>query len=199
MHGHTLPPEIKTERLLLRRWRDTDRDAFAAICADRRVMEFFPSIQTREQSDAVIDRLNSHIDRYGFGFWALEERESGAFLGFTGLSNVGFDAHFAPAVEIGWRLAHRFWGNGYASEAARASLAWGFGTLQLAQIVSFAALANMRSRRVMERIGMTRDPGGDFDMPKLPEGHALRRHVLYRMSAKGQPISSFRISNEETL
>ncbi len=109
MHGHKLPPEIKTERLLLRRWRDTDRDAFAAICADRRVMEFFPSIQTREQSDAVIDRLNSHIDRYGFGFWALEDRESGAFLGFTGLSNVGFDAHFAPAVEIGWRLAHRFW------------------------------------------------------------------------------------------
>ena len=199
MHGHKLPPEIKTERLLLRGWRDADREPFAAMCADRRVMEFFPSIQSREQSDAVIDRLNSHIDRHGFGFWALEDRASGAFLGFTGLSNVGFDAHFTPAVEIGWRLAQRFWGIGYAREAARASIAFGFGTLRLQQIVSFAAIANTRSRQVMERIGMTRDPGGDFDMPNLPEVHPLRRHVLYRISAEGQPVCSYPISSEETL
>lgn len=187
MHANKLPPEIQTERLLLRRWRETDREPFAVMCADRRVMEFFPSLQTREETDAVIDRLNSHIDRHGFGFWALEARASGEFLGFTGLSNVGFTAPFTPAVEIGWRLAHCFWGMGYASEAARASLAWGFGKLQLEQIVSFAVVSNLRSRRVMERIGMIHDPGGEFDMPTLPEGHPLRRHALYRMRAKLDP------------
>ena len=183
MHGQSHTPEIETERLLLRCWRDTDREPFAAMCADARVMEFFPSTQTREQADAVIDRMSSHIDRHGFGFWALEDRASGEFLGFTGLWNVSFTAAFTPAVEIGWRLAHRSWGKGYASEAARASLAFGFGTLRLPEIISFAVLANQRSRRVMERIGMIADPSGDFDHPKLPAGHPLQRHALYRLSA----------------
>ena len=186
MHGQSHIPEIETERLLLRRWRDTDREPFAAICADARVMEFFPSTQTREEADTVIDRLSSHIDRHGFGFWALEDRASGEFLGFAGLWNVSFTAAFTPAVEIGWRLAHRFWGKGYASEAARASLAFGFDTLRLPEIVSFAVLANQRSRRVMERIGMIHDPSGDFDHPKLPAGYPLRRHALYRLSAPSE-------------
>jgi RimJ/RimL family protein N-acetyltransferase len=186
MHGQSHTPEIETERLLLRRWRDRDREPFAALCADHRVMEFFPSTQTREQADAVIDRMSSHIERHGFGFWALEDRASGEFLGFTGLWNVSFTAAFTPAVEIGWRLAHRSWGKGYASEAARASLAFGFGTLRLPEIISFAVLANQRSRRVMERIGMIPDPSGDFDHPKLPAGHPLQRHALYRLSAPSE-------------
>lgn len=194
MHGQSHTPEIETERLLLRRWRDRDREPFAALCADHRVMEFFPSTQTREQADAVIDRMSSHIERHGFGFWALEDRASGEFLGFTGLWNVSFTAPFTPAVEIGWRLAHRFWGKGYASEAARASLAFGFDTLRLAEIISFAVLANQRSRRVMERIGMIPDPSGDFDHPNLLAGHPLQRHALYRLSAPSEtPL------NKETL
>jgi RimJ/RimL family protein N-acetyltransferase len=199
MHDHMHPPEIETERLLLRRWRDTDREPFGAMCADLRVMEFFPSTQRRDQADAVIDRLNGHTDRHGFGFWALEERSSGEFLGFTGLSHVGFTAPFTPAVEIGWRLAHRFWGMGYAREAALASLGFGFGALKLEQIVSFAAIANLRSRRVMERIGMRHDPGGEFDMPTFPEGHALRRHAFYRIRAEDRPARPQPIWNGEAL
>jgi RimJ/RimL family protein N-acetyltransferase len=198
MREYALPPEIETERLLLRRWHDKDREPFAAMCADPRVMEFFPRTQTREEANAVIDRLNSHIDRHGFGFWALEDRSNGEFLGFTGLSNVGFTAPFTPAVEIGWRLAHRYWGKGFANEAARASLAWGFGKLRLPQIVSFAVLTNRRSRRVMERIGMTHDPDGEFDMPTFPEGHPLRRHALYRIRAEAPPTHSHPIWNKET-
>jgi RimJ/RimL family protein N-acetyltransferase len=190
MREYALPPEIETERLLLRRWCDKDREPFAAMCADPRVMEFFPRTQTPEEADTVIDRLNSHIDRHGFGFWALEDRSNGEFLGFTGLSNVGFDAPFTPAVEIGWRLAHRFWGAGYASEAARASLAWGFGTLHLPEIISFAVITNLRSRRVMERIGMTHDPSGDFDHPRFPADHPLQRHAFYRLSADPGTIAN---------
>ena len=199
MHGQNPPPIIETERLLLRRWRDGDREPFASICADPRVMKFFPSTQTREQSGAQIDRQNSHMDRHGFCFWALENRASGEFLGFTGLLNVGFAAPFAPAVEIGWRLAHRFWDAGYAGEAARASVAWGFNTLRLDEIVSFAFVDNWRSRRVMERIGMRHDPGGEFDMPTLPEGHPLRRHAFYRIRAADRTAPSEPISNKETL
>ena len=131
----------------------------------------------------MIDRLNTHIDSHGFGFWALEDRASGEFVGFTGLENVAFTAPFTPAVEIAWRLAHRFWGRGYAAEAARASLAFGFEILKLPEIVSFAVLDNRRSRRVMERIGMAHDPSGDFDHPRLPAGHPLQRHAFYRLPA----------------
>ncbi len=197
MHEHTPLPHIETERLLLRHWRDSDREPWAAMNADPHVREFFPGLLTREQSDASQDSLNAHITRHGFGFWALEERATGAFIGFTGLLHTAFPARFTPCVEIGWRLAHPAWGKGYATEAARASLDYGFGKLGLASIVSFAVKANMRSRRVMERIGMRRDPDGDFDHPNIPAGNSLRRHVLDRISAGEHAGSKQRQSVEE--
>ena len=159
-----------------------DREPFAAMNADPEVMEHFPAPLTRDESDALVDRIEAGFDEQGWGLWALEERESGAFLGFTGLNRPGFDAHFTPAVEIGWRLARPAWGRGYASEAARAAAAFAFETLALDELVSFTAVANVRSQRVMQRIGMTRDPADDFDHPALPAGHPLRRHVLYRLA-----------------
>ncbi|TCC40069.1 N-acetyltransferase [Kribbella capetownensis] len=174
--------ELTTDRLLLRQWRDSDREPFAVLNADPAVMEHFPAPQTREQSDALIDRIRPEIDERGWGLWALEVRDTGEFIGFTGLSVPSFEAHFMPAVEIGWRLAKGAWGNGYASEAARAALAHGFGPAGLDEIVSFTATPNVKSQRVMERIGMTHDEAGDFDHVRLPAGHRLQRHVLYRIN-----------------
>ncbi|HEY0373669.1 MAG TPA: GNAT family N-acetyltransferase [Amnibacterium sp.] len=173
--------EPVTERLLLRRWRDEDRGPFAALNADPAVMEHFPSPMTRAESDAFVDRIIAQHDEHGWGLWAVEVRATGRFIGFTGLAVPRFEAHFTPAVEVGWRLARDAWGSGYASEAARAAVAFGFDELGLEQIVSFTAVGNLRSRAVMVRIGMTHDPAEDFDHPALPEGHALRRHVLYRL------------------
>jgi RimJ/RimL family protein N-acetyltransferase len=177
-------PHIETERLRLRAWRDSDREPWAAMNADPCVREFFPGLLSREESDASLDGLNGHIARHGYGFWALEERGRGEFLGFTGLLfNTTFPTRFTPGVEIGWRLARHAWGKGYATEAALASLDHGFGKLGLDAIVSFAVVANMRSRRVMERIGMRRVLDGDFDHPDIPAGDPLCRHVLYRITA----------------
>jgi ribosomal-protein-alanine N-acetyltransferase len=173
---------IRTERLLLRRWRDSDRVPFQQMNADSRVMEFFPEPLTPEASDTLFDRIQAHFNRHSFGPFAIEQLETGQFLGFVGLFIPEFDAHFTPAVEIGWRLAFGGWGKGLATEGARAALDYGFNTLGLEQIVSFTVPANVRSRRVMEKIGMTHDSHDDFDHPKLPEGHPLRRHVLYRIS-----------------
>jgi RimJ/RimL family protein N-acetyltransferase len=173
---------LRTERLTLRRWRESDRIPFQQMNADRRVMEFFPEPLTADASDALFDRVQAHIDRHGFGPFAVEHIETGTFLGFIGLFVPEFDAHFTPAVEIGWRLAFDCWGKGLATEGARAALDYGFNKLGLEQIVSFTVPANQRSRRVMEKLGMTHDPRDDFDHPKLPEGHPLRRHVLYRVS-----------------
>ena len=175
-------PEIRTARLLLRGWRDDDRAAFAAINADAAVMEHFPATLGRAASDRLVDAVVDGWAANGFGLWAVERVDDRRFLGFTGLSRPSFEAHFTPAVEVGWRLARDAWGQGYATEAARAALAIGFETAGLDEIVSFTVPANERSRRVMERIGMTRDPADDFDHPRLPEGHRLRRHVLYRLS-----------------
>jgi RimJ/RimL family protein N-acetyltransferase len=175
------PPEIRTERLLLRRWLPADRAPFAAIHDDPRVVEFLPGALSREQSDAFVARAEAHFDRHGFGLWAVEVGRE--FAGFVGLSVPRFEAHFTPCVEVGWRLGAGHWGHGYATEAARAVLAFGFDELALAEIVSFTVPANVRSRRVMERIGMTRDPADDFDHPLLPAGDPLRRHVLYRIRA----------------
>lgn len=176
------PAEIRTERLWLRRWLPEDRGPFAALNADPRVMEHFPSVLTREESDALIGRVEDHFAERGFGFWALEVPGVTPFAGFVGLGVPRFETSFTPCVEIAWRLAAEHWGRGYAPEAARAALAFGFAELGLAEIVSFTVPANHRSRRVMEKIGMTRDLDGDFDHPALPEGHPLRRHVLYRIS-----------------
>ena len=174
------PLELRTERLVLRRWRDADREPFAALNADPVVMEHFPSTLTRDQSDELVDRIAACFDDRGYGLWALEVAGTGAFVGYTGLWPAAFEAHFTPAVEVGWRLARAAWGHGYATEAARASLADGFTRLELDEIVSFTTTANVRSQRVMQKLGLTRDPAEDFDHPRLPEGSPLRRHVLYR-------------------
>lgn len=173
--------ELRTGRLLLRRWREEDRRPFAALNADPAVMEFFPAPLDRDESDELFERIEMGFERHGFGLWALELLGSGEFVGFTGLAAPPFEAHFTPAVEVGWRLAHSAWGNGYATEAGRASLAHGFGELGLEEIVSMTTVRNRRSRAVMERLGMSRDPADDFEFPLLPPGDPLRPHVLYRL------------------
>nr|WP_236714703.1 GNAT family N-acetyltransferase [Nonomuraea pusilla] len=171
---------MQTERLIMRRWRETDRAAFAEMNRDPEVMEHFPAPLTREQSDLFVDRIEQGFERHGWGLWALEERGSGAFVGFTGLQLKTFASHFTPAADIGWRLARPAWGKGYATEAAARALAYGFEEAGLDEIVAMTAVGNARSRAVMERLGMTRDPADDFDHPDVPEGSPLRRHVLYR-------------------
>jgi RimJ/RimL family protein N-acetyltransferase len=180
-----MPESITTDRLTLRRWRASDREPFRALNADPRVMEFFPAVLSPEESDAGIARIKRHFDQHGFGLYAAELIETQAFIGFIGLGVPSFEAPFMPAVEIGWRLAYEYWGRGLATEGARAVTRHAFETLKLPSLVSFTSTANLRSRRVMENIGMARDATGDFDHPNLPEGHPLRRHVLYRLSRGG--------------
>ena len=175
------PAPLTTERLILRRWRPSDREPFAAMNADPVVMEHFPAPLSRAESDALVDAMEAGFAAHAFGLWALERRTDGAFLGFTGLAVPSFEAPFTPAVEVGWRFAREAWGHGYATEAAHAAVRFGFEIAGLHEIVSFTVPANERSWRVMERIGMTHDPADDFDHPRLPEGHRLRRHVLYRL------------------
>jgi RimJ/RimL family protein N-acetyltransferase len=174
--------ELRTERLILRRWRESDLEPFRQMGADQRVMEFFPELLTPEASDALVRRIEGQFEEHGFGFFAVELRDGGRFIGFTGLAVPPFEAPFMPAVEIGWRLAAEYWGHGLATEAAREVLRYGFEERGLNSVVSFTVPANVRSRRVMEKLGMVRDMAGDFDHPRLPEGHPLQRHVLYRLS-----------------
>ena len=188
--------ELRTGRLRLRQWRDSDLAPFATLNADAEVMEHFPARLTREQSDALATRERARIAACGWGLWAVEvvDHPAGAeaagamaapggavpFIGFVGLAEPQFDAHFTPAVEIGWRLARPAWGHGYATEAARAVIRFAFGELGVRELVSFTFVENRRSRRVMQRLGMTHDPTDDFDHPMLA-GHPLQRHVLYRL------------------
>lgn len=172
----------KTERLILRCWRYADREPFARINADARVMEFMPDVLTRDQSDAVVDRIEAHFRQHGFGLCAVELRTDHTFIGFIGLAVPSFQAPFTPCVEIGWRLSADCWGQGLATEGARQMVAYASQQLGLASLVSFTVPANVRSRRVMEKLGMTYDASDDFDHPGLPDGHALRKHVLYRLS-----------------
>ena len=167
--------ELHTERLVLRQWRDEDRAPFAALNADPVVMEHFPSTMTREASDAFVDFNVATISERGWGLWAVEA--DGEFIGFVGLN----EPRFRPGVEIGWRLARAAWGHGYATEAARAVLAFAFDELGLDEVISFTSTTNVRSQRVMERIGMTHDPADDFDHPNVTD-ERLRRHVLYRLA-----------------
>lgn len=184
-------PTLETERLVLRRWEPSDRAPFAALNADPVVMEHFPAPLTTEQSDAFADRIARELDRRGTGLFAVSTRSSGAheFLGFCGLSVPTFEAPFLPAVEIGWRLARSVWGRGLATEAARAVLTHGFA-IGLPEIVSFTSPRNTRSLRVMEKLGMTRDRAADFEHPRVPEGHSLRPHVLYRLRAPAPDLAS---------
>lgn len=177
-----MPPiETHSPRLLLRAWRDADLPALAALNADSEVMRHFPAPLDSEQSAQLLARIREHFDAHGFGFWALERRDSGELIGVTGLAQVGFAAPFVPAVEIGWRLARAHWRQGYAREAARAALAVAFERLGLDQVVSFTVPANLPSQAVMRAIGMRRDESGDFLHPQLPAGHPLQPHVLYRI------------------
>jgi len=176
-------PTLSSRRLCLRQWREKDREAFAAMNADVRVMEFFRDRLDRVQSDVLVDHIKGHFSKHGFGLWAIEVPEVAPFIGFAGLAIQQFNAHFTPCVEVGWRLAFEYWGNGYATEAARLAVDYGFRTLALKEIVSYTSATNQRSRAVMERLGMRRDPIDDFDYPPLPEGHPLRRHVLYRLDS----------------
>jgi RimJ/RimL family protein N-acetyltransferase len=172
--------ELFTPRLKLRQWRDSDYEPFAALNADEEVMRYFPAPMTREESDALAGRARAHVADHGWGLWAVERLDNGAFIGFVGLARPSFEAHFTPAVEVGWRLARTQWGHGYATEAARAAVEFGFDALRLDEIVSFTAAINLPSRRVMERLGMGHDPADDFDHPRVADG-PLRRHVLYRL------------------
>jgi RimJ/RimL family protein N-acetyltransferase len=174
-------PTLRTPRLVLRPLRDDDRAPLAALNGDARVMEHLPSVMTRAESDAMFERLRAAVAERGFGAWAVEAPGDAAFTGLLLLAVPRFEAPFQPCVEIGWRFAAVNWGKGYAVEAARAALAYAFDTLELPEIVSFTVPANLRSRRVMERLGMRHDEAGDFDHPSFPPGHRLSRHVLYRI------------------
>ena len=176
-------PPLTTPRLLLRPWRDADLEPFAALNADPEVMAHFPRALDRAESDQVADRIRAGFEQRGFGWWAVEVPGQAPFIGFIGLSVPGFAAHFMPCVEIGWRLARAQWGKGYATEGARAALNFAFGKLGLREVVAFTTTTNLPSQAVMRRLGMRHSSEDDFDHPSLPEGHPLRRHVLYRINA----------------
>ncbi|WP_213875415.1 GNAT family N-acetyltransferase [Pseudomonas sp. dw_358] len=173
--------QLESARLLLRQWRDDDLPQFAEMCADPQVMRYYPQALSRLESAAVIGNIRGHFAENGFGLWALQRKDSGEFIGFTGLNHVDFEAIFTPAVEIAWRLGRQHWGLGYASEAAWTALRCGFGQLDLDEMVAFAATANVASEKVMQAIGMRRDRS-EFDHPALADGHPLRRHLLYRIT-----------------
>lgn len=173
---------IETPRLILRKWRDADRPAFAAINADAEIMRYFPAVMSREESDAYIDRANLKIEEDGCGFFAVERKADGGLIGVAGLAVLRPEYPFEPGYEVGWRFDKTVWSQGYASEAARASLKLGFERFNPKEILAFTVPNNLKSRAVMTRIGMSHDEEGDFDHPNLPEGHALRRHVVYRIT-----------------
>jgi RimJ/RimL family protein N-acetyltransferase len=186
----TEPVEIRTPRLRVRSWRDDDFEPYAAMNADPRVMEFFPSVVSREESQTRFALGQARAAEQGYSFWPVEVIGGAPFIGMVGLANPDFSAPFLPAVEIGWRLAAPHWGRGYATEAARAVLAYGFERLALSEIVAFTTVANVRSRRVMDKLGMRCSPRDDFLHPKLPDGHPLQPHVLYRL-----PRAAFRLAS----
>lgn len=177
-----MPEGLTTERLILRRWRETDCEPFAHLNADPRVMEFMPACLGRAESDQLVDRIDCHFAKHGFGLYVAELRAERSFAGFIGLSIPSFNAAFMPAVEIGWRLGYEHWGKGLATEGAHAVVRYGFETLGLDGLVSFTTPLNLRSLRVMEKLGLTHDPSEDFEHPNVEMGHWLRPHLLYRIS-----------------
>jgi RimJ/RimL family protein N-acetyltransferase len=185
----TLPEKLITDRLILRRWREADLEPFAALNMDSAVMQHFPNTLDRCQSAAMIERIEKSFNEESLGLWAVEERESGNFIGFVGLSKPKFEAHFTPCVEVGWRLAKQFWGKGYAPEAAQAATKDGFERLCLVEIVSFTSKLNVRSIKVMEKLKMVRKEADDFMHPVLPVDHPLSWHVLYRLHCLKQIFS----------
>lgn len=170
---------IKTARLILKNYTDQEREPFYSINCDPEVMRYFPTVLTREESDAMLKRLSDGINQRGWGLWGTFLDEE--LIGFIGIQPIPFEAHFTPAVEVGWRLAKKHWGKGYATEGALAAIEYGFDNLKLNEIVAFTTVHNLPSQKVMIRLGMTHDPKDDFDHPRLEENHPLRRHVLYRL------------------
>jgi len=175
---------IQTERLILRLWTKDDLLPFAAMNADPRVMEYFPAVKTFEESLKEYQSILDHFEKHGYGWWAVSERNKNHFIGFIGLRYLDFSAPFTPAIEVAWRLAYDYWGKGYATEGAKASLEYGFKILRLKEIIAFTSTPNIRSQNVMKKIGMHHDPKDDFDHPKLSLEHPLRRHVLYRITSE---------------
>jgi RimJ/RimL family protein N-acetyltransferase len=173
--------ELETPRLRLRAWREEDKEPFARMNADPQVMEFFPSVMDRAASDAFVERIRSHFAEHGWGFWAVQLRATGELAGFTGL-RMELGLPFSPGYEAGWRLDRKHWGSGYASEAARACIDFGFRSLRAGEIVAVTALQNLRSQAVMSRIGMRCEPGREFDHPRVADGHPLKRHRLFSIS-----------------
>ena len=180
---------MRSDRVLLRNWRDSDLEPWVEMNADPEVMEYFPAVLERVEAEAMAERIRSHLDEHGWGLWALEVPGEVEFAGFVGLAEATFEAHFTPAVEVGWRLARPAWGHGHASEAAKLAVGYAWDQLGCDEVVSFTAQGNLRSRAVMERIGLTRDPADDFDHPRLEGDSPLRRHVLYRLSRPAQGAS----------
>lgn len=174
-------PQLRTRRLLLRRWQEQDREPFSAISADPKVMEHFPASLSRAQSAALIERTEASFDAHGYGLWAVELCGESSLVGFLGALAVEDDLPFYPAVELGWRLGREFWGRGIATEGARAVSEYAFQTLGLRELVAYTAARNLRSQRVMERLGMHRDAAEDFLHPKLSLDHPLAPHMLYRL------------------
>ncbi|MGH7727271.1 MAG: GNAT family N-acetyltransferase [Vulcanimicrobiaceae bacterium] len=174
-------PTLETPRLILRPWRDADIEAWAAMNADPRVMEFFPSLYDRARSEATASAMRAGLERNGYGWWVTELKRTSRFAGVVVLDDVSFEAPFAPARQVGWRFLRDAWGSGYATEGARAALTYAFETLGWDEVVALTATVNLRSQRVMQRLGMRRDPAGDFLHPAIAEGHRLRPHVLYRI------------------
>lgn len=179
-----VPSELRSTRLLLRRWTEHDRPTFAQMNGDPVVMEYYPSTLSRSDSDAFVERIEGHFEAAGFGLWAVEIESTNSFVGYVGLWPATFDAHFTPALEVGWRLRSEVWGHGYATEAARIALADGFLRLGVDEIVSFTAAVNQPSRRVMEKLGMRRASADDFEHPSVAAQSPLRPHVLYRLAAR---------------
>ncbi len=177
-----MKPEIfiETPRLILRDWLTDDDKPFIDLNSDAEVMQFFPSVKTADETREQITRIKSHIKQHGFGFFAMERKDNGEFIGFTGLMRPAFEAHFTPCVEIGWRLNKKSWGYGYATEAGRACLEFGFEDLKFDKIYSFTAVQNIPSEKVMQRIGMVKE--GYFDHPAMEDGHLLKKHVLYGLA-----------------
>lgn len=171
---------IKTPRLIIRQWKEADHEPYVQLNMDADVMEFFPSTKTKKQTLAQIEWFSQHINQYGYGFFAVERKDNHQFIGFTGLSRPGFESYFTPCVEIGWRLSKANWGQGFAYEAAKACLEYGFTTLTLNEIYSFTSVHNVRSEKVMIKTGMMRQ--GFFEHPQIEEGHFLKRHVLYKIT-----------------
>lgn len=178
MADTTSIPTLRTERLILRPWREADLAPFATLNSDPIAMEYFPKLLTREESDAMVGRIRAHFDREGFGLWAVEVPGIAPFIGFTGLARPSF---MSDSIEVGWRLMREHWGAGYATEAARASLAWGFANLPVPEIVAMVVPDNLRSQRVMAKLGMARDPGADFEHPNIRAGSPRRHHWLFRL------------------